>query len=569
MIRILKRSPFPATRYVLAASLLGAAVSTTAAPTAAQTARTATGLPPLPLSNAPVIGSDFEDRARLQQLLGRDSTSGFVLRSLSSRIEFLGSRDTLVWSVVTPELNVVTNSELPFSQNDGALWAGRGFNYLVRAGAALARGPWRLVVAPELVGSANAAFQDVRPGFYRPIINTARYSVYSSPWMQHPFPMDQPFRPGPDPSLRLDAGQSAFWYEDTRLAAGVGTENQWWGPGIRDALILTNNAGGFPHAFVRTARPLRTAVGDFEGRWMVGALSESAYFDSDPDNDSRSLALAGVTYRPRLEPELTLGVSRAVFAAATSDAKALLRWFDVVQPTTRPNSRPWSDTTFTGGRDQLTSVFGRWVFPRAGAEIYGELGRAEWPASLRDFLVDPTHTMGYLMGGQLAQPWARAGAVWRFQGEFTFLERSNSYRYRPTQSWYSSRAAPQGYTQRGQVLGASIGPGSSHQWLALDLISPTWRGGVFAGRWRLNADHNAAIIPYPIGTGSCEYDTTLYPGIRGGYRGRTFGVVNAEVIFANRLNYLYQNGSGCPSGNTMVDVRNTTVRLSVTPARFR
>jgi hypothetical protein len=521
---------------------------------------------------APVIGSDAEDRGRLNQLLGRESAEGYVVRSLSSRLAPPAGRDAIALSAVPLEGSLVSNSKLPFSQNDGPMWAGRGFNYLVRGGVALARGRWRLVAVPELVGANNGVFPDVDTRqFYRPIIDTERYSRYASPWMQHPFPMDQPFRPGPDPVTRLDVGQSALWYEGPHAAVGVSTENQWWGPGVHDALILTNNAGGFPHAFVRTARPVRTRAGSFEGRWIVGALSESAFFDFDADNDTRTLAAAAATFAPNWEPNLTLGVSRAVFASSSSGAKALLRWFDVVQPTKRPNSRPWSDSTVTGGRDQLTSVFARWLFPRAGAELYGEVGRAEWPASLRDFLVDPAHTMGYVFGAHVARPWAQLGAVWRLQTEVTVLERSTSYRYRPTQSWYTSRAAPQGYTQRGQVLGASIGPGSSHQWIGIDLVSPSWRVGAFAGRWRLNADHNAEIIHYERfpGKGWCEFDTNLYPGIRAGIRGRDFGAINGELIFSNRMNYLYQNVGGCPRNDNMRDVRNTTIRLSITAPHFR
>ena len=564
------------TRRVLrvpGAALVVAAITCVTPPSTLR-AQTSPGQTPAPAPThpvilAPAIGSDAEDRARLDQLLGRDSTDGFVVRSLSSRLRFPQADSGLTLRVLAPELGIIDNSTLPFSQNDGALWAARGLSFHISAGVALGYGRFRLVLAPELVSTKNEKFQDVDTRqFYRPIIDPTRYSLDASPWLQHPFPADQPFRRGEGSITMLDPGQSAFWYEGRYVAAGVSTENQWWGPGIQNALIFTNNAGGFPHAFLRTARPLRTGIGSFEARWLVGALTESHFFDFDPTNDTRSLSAAAVTYRPVWSPDLTVSVSRAVFAAASGPGKALLRWTDVLQPTTRPNSRPWSDTTFTGGRDQLTAISARWVFPRAGTEVYGELGRAEWPASLRDLFVDPTHTMGYLMGAQIARPWERIDAVWRFQGEFTFLERSNSYRYRPTQSWYTSRAAPQGYTQRGQMLGASIGPGSSEQWLAVDLVSPTWRGGVFAGRWRLNADHNA-IIPFPPGTGWCEFDVNLYPGMRAGYRDRRYGVVNAEVLFANRLNYLYQNNSGCPRGGNMIDVRNTTFRLSVTPMWFR
>lgn len=516
------------------------------------------------------IGSEVEDRARLDQLLGRDSASGFVVRSLSSRLALRPARGAFAWAVLAPELNFVSNSDAPFSQNDGALWAGRGSNYTVRFGAAVAKGPWRLVIAPEIVSADNALVPDVDVSrFYEPPIDTTRYSTYSSPYTQYPFPMDQPFRPGYEDLSRRTLGQSAIWYEGRHVAAGLSTENNWWGPGVREALILTNNAEGFPHAFVRTPRPLRTGIGEVEARWIVGALRESGYFDKDPANDDRSLAALAVTYRPNWEPNLTLGVSRAVYAGASSGAKAFGRWLDVLQPTTRPNSRPWSDSTFTGGRDQLTAVSARWLFPRAGTEVYGELGRAEWPASVRDFLVDPTHTMGYLIGGQVARPWETVGAVWRVQAEFVSLERSTSYRYRPTQSWYTSRAAPQGYTHRGQVLGASIGPGSSQQWIAFDVIAPAWRAGAFAGRWRINADaHN--IFPYPPqGAGWCEYDTAVYPGLRGGYRGPGFGLVNAELLLGNRLNYLYQSTPYCPGGPLRTDLRNTTLRFSITPGRFR
>jgi hypothetical protein len=534
------------------------------APGAAESVGSGARLPPF-------IGSDAEDRARLEQLLGGESATGYVARSFSSRLRLASAPLTFVRGVVLPEIDLVINSEIPFSQNDGAMWAGRGLSYLVRGGATITRGRWRLVVVPELVGSTNAGFRDVEEAFYRPLIDTSRYSRYSSPWMQHPFPMDQPVRFGVGAVARLDPGQSALWYEGKHAAAGVSTENEWWGPGVHDALILTNNAGGFPHAFVRTARPMQTRAGAFEGRWIVGALTESGFFDFNADNNMRTLAAASAMYRPSWEPELTLGVSRAVFAASSSGAKALLRWFDVVQPTTRPNARPWADSTFTGGRDQLTSVFARWVFPSAGSEVYGELGRAEWPASLRDFLVDPTHTMGYVIGGQWARPWRRRGAVWRFQAELTSLERSTSFRYRPTQSWYTSRAAPQGYTQRGQVLGASIGPGSSHQWIGIDLVSPTWRVGAFAGRWRLNVDHNTEIVHYERypGKGWCEYDVNLYPGIRAGYQGGGIGAVNGELILGNRMNYLYQNEGGCPRNDNMRDVRNATIRLSITPPRPR
>lgn len=520
------------------------------------------------LRELPTIGSEVEDRARLRQVIGADSAAGFLVRSLSSRLELAPSPDSLAWHVLAPEIYTIGNTQYPLSQNDGALWAGRGVSLRLSAGVAGAWGPLRFVVAPELLRAQNMDFVDVDTRyFWRPAMDLSVYSPWASPWHRYPFSMDGPERFGDGRLTDLSLGQTSFWGEWGGLAAGVSTENLWWGPGIHDALIMTNNAGGVPQAFLRTARPLRTGVGDFEGRWLVGRLSESDYFDLDPTNDTRSLAAAVVTWRPRWEPDLTVGLARAVYAPVDASWKVLGRWTDVFQPGDRPNARPWSDSSYTGGRDELTSLFARWIFPAQGGEVYAEVGRAERPASLRDFLVNPNHTMAYIVGGQLVRPLDAVGGHWRLQAEFLQNEQTPTYRYRPTHSWYSSRATPQGYTQRGQVIGASVGPGSSHQWIAADVVAPTWSAGAFMGRWRQNTDM-WFTVPYPYGTGSCEYDTMLYPGVRGSLRWAGVATVRAEAMMGWRLNAWNQNNSGCPLHTSVRDMRNSTLRLWVTPLAF-
>jgi hypothetical protein len=555
-------------RVASAVTLLVAAVATTTLTARALAAQPAREAPSPRVVEAPSIGSEREDRARLRQALGTDSTSGMLLRALSTRLTLPTGGDSLRWVVLAPTVDVVHNSTLPFSLNDGDLWAGRGTNWRLAVGAAAAWGPLRLVVAPELTRSENREFQEVdTEQWHRPFIDWSILNRWASPWHQHPFPADEPVRFGEERLQRITLGQSSLWGEGRGVAAGISSENMWWGPGIRDALIMTNNAAGIPHAFVRTARPLRTPVGEFEGRWIVGVLSESDFYDYDDTNDTRSLSAAVVTWRPRWEPDLTVGVARAVFAAADGPGDALGRWLDVFQPADRPNARPWSDSSYTGGRDQLTSLFARWIFPTQGVEVYGEVGRAERPASLRDLLVDPNHTLGYVLGGQLARPFRAVGGHWRLQAEFTQLEQSPTYRYRPTHSWYSSRATPQGYTHEGQMIGAGIGPGSSHQWLAADVVAPAWSAGAFVGRWRRNTDA-WFLVKFPQGTGWCEYDTTVYPGIRASHRGSAIGVIQVEAIAGTRLNAFNQNNSGCPApaqGRHLVDVRNRTLRLSITP----
>ena len=118
-------------------------------------------------------------------------------------------------------------------------------------------------------------------------------------------------------------------------------------------------------------------------------------------------------------------------------------------------------------RDQISVLFGRWVFAPHGLEIYGEWARFEEPSSFKDFLEFPQHSSGYTAGFQ----WVQASNPWtqrlRAQVEITNLEPSSTFRHRSPFSSYASRVVPHGYTHKGQVLGSGIGPGASSQWLAL------------------------------------------------------------------------------------------------------
>jgi len=206
------------------------------------------------------------------------------------------------------------------------------------------------------------------------------------------------------------------------------------------------------------------------------------------------------------------------------------------------------------------SVFARWVFPESGFEAYVEWARMEAPRSLRDFATAPQHTQGYTLGVQ----WARRLAIpasLRLQSEFTYLEQTATFAERPPPSFYTGRATVHGFTHRGQVLGAMIGPGASSQWLAADLLWPAWQAGAFVGRVRTENDVMYRLVrPSPA-----RHDVTLYGGVRGGLLHR-LGDVAAELTVGRRHNYLFQNDGYNPGDRVRaIDVRNVTLELTVTP----
>ena len=54
---------------------------------------------------------------------------------------------------------------------------------------------------------------------------------------------------------------------------------------------------------------------------------------------------------------------------------------------------------------------------------------------------------------------------------------------------YTHSLVRQGYTHRGQILGAAIGPGGQSQYLGIDRYTNTGRWGVFIERVRFNDDY--------------------------------------------------------------------------------
>jgi hypothetical protein len=513
----------------------------------------------------------------MRQLLGDTSVAGFLLRStttLTPRLRAAGDTGVsrITWKLFAPEVHYAHNNHLPYGGNDGPLWAGRGSNVSIRTGIGAQRGRVELFVVPEIIYEQNRWYRLADPPF-APVLQLPR-NGYGSPWHSTLQSIDLPIRFGlpNDARRRLHPGQSSLTVNARQFAFGVATENEWWGPAIRNALILSNNAPGFPHLFLRTANPLRTRIGTFEGRWLSGWLRESDFFDTISTNQARSISMLALTWQP---PRfgVVLGAARAVYAPAARSGitTALTQALSVFADVGQPNAVPLCCDERTLGRDQLMSLFFRWVEPKNHFEFYGEWGRAEFPVSLRDFLVHANHSQAYTLGLQwLGEPGTWNGRL-RAQGEVTYLEQSTTFRYRRVGSWYTSRPVPQGYTNDGQVLGAAIGPGSSSQFVGLDYIAPRWQAGTYLTRVRWLEDARSQQDPYlPTLAGEhgwCEHDVSFLSGFRAAATTR-IGTVKAEYSTGWRLNVFFENYRCDTRQRRARDVRNNSLFLTFTPLSF-
>ncbi len=498
----------------------------------------------IPVSRILLIGSPDEDRLRLRQVIGVAPLTGSLIRSPSAS-QPIDTTAGASWSIVAPVLDATWNSQIPFSLDDGNLWAGRGWSARVAIGLGANYTRFHALFVPDIQRVENGAFNllpSTIPG----------RSAFASPFQSGPVSADVPTRFGNTPFTIVSPGQSALWATVGQVDVGASTENQWWGPALQNALVMSNNAPGIPEFFARTNRPWVTPIGAFEAKLMAGELTESLFFDQDPTNDVRAISGAVATYAPAIEPRLTFGVTRVVYSpiggfggVAGHALDALVRWSTIR-----------SDSAGRGGIDQLGSLFARWVFPESGFEIYTEWSRMLLPVSLRDFLIAPQLTQGYTIGGQ-ATGHVRPNALLRFQTEFTNLEQAPATRAADSLSFYTSRGVPQGYTQRGQVIGAPIGPGSSSQMIGVDYMPPRWDVGLFAERIRWNDD---AYYLQPTGVSFFSNDVTILAGVRG-----TVHVMGSEVhgeaSTSQRLNFMFQNVRGGFGPQRANDVYNATLRV--------
>jgi hypothetical protein len=523
------------------------------------------------------IGGATDEWVRTFQLIGTEpASSSYLLRSVSSANRPPAGLTGLRWSVVHPEITYVHNFGMPYSLNDGALWAGRGANVRVLAGLRAAWGPLRVILAPELAFSRNEAYALPDPTISPP--PPADRSPWANPWHVVANSIDLPVRFGDRPISRLHPGQSSITLRVGRAEVGAATENEWWGPAMRNALLLSSNAPGFPHLFLRTSEPLVTPLGAFDARWLVGALEESSYFDFDEENDVRSISMLALTWQPPWDRGITIGAARAVFAPTRSIGSALGDFGQVFEDVGQPNAIGLHDPTQTPAPDQIFSLFARWVLPLDGFETYAEWGRAEQPRSMRDFLVQPNHMQGYTIGLQWVGPELRPslprgpgrprhplprGRV-RIRTEFSSVEQGTTIRLRSNGTWYTSRGAVQGYTHQGQPLGAAIGPGSSAQWLAMDYLGNPWAVGLSFERVRWLEDAHSIKPALPNG-GWCDHDVSFLPGINASFRTR-HGTFAATYTSGWRLNVFFNQYGGCSGSGSSMDVRTNSLSLTFSPA---
>lgn len=434
------------------------------------------------------VGDPQEAYLRILQLAGAPVRGSFTVRPLRSSlaqgevmidpwnaIATIQRRDTLaggLWAEgVHASAHAYANSAFPWVANDGAVWQGKGLTASVEGGATFGLGPVTLTIDPLVTYAQNGDFD-------------LAHSDLSGPddyWYAWHSGIDWPQRFGPDALSSLDPGQSSVRVDLGGATVGFGWENLWWGPGQFNALVMTNNAAGFPHADLSTDGPVNVGIGTIEAQWIWGRLYHSDWWSAVATTRDRFITGAVLAFSPRGVDGLTLGLTR-VFQQVLPEGRLAAGEYFLVFQSARKQSFV-TDDNYQGNdaRDQIASAFARWLFPESGFEIYGEYGRNDHAWDLKDYFLEPEHSRAFLWG--LRKVGHRAGnRLVSVTLEVTQLERSQTLRVRASPTWYEHHRVSQGYTHRGQILGAGLGPGGNAQYLGADFIRPDGRLTFFLNR---------------------------------------------------------------------------------------
>jgi hypothetical protein len=450
------------------------------------------------------------DYQRNKQLLNDSNgviSNSFFIRSTSS-FQFLqsklkGTTKDIIQSI-SLNYDQQNNSLLPISFNDGNMYPARGWQERYSYGINLKLLIFDINYQPEQLTAQN-----LRQEYYAGNTQDGNFMFkYFGMTANH---IDNFRQFGYDRIEETTLGQSRAGIKFKYIAAGVSNENIWWGPGKRNSLVFTNNAAGFQHYYLKTVEPIKTYIGSFELAGVVGKLETTKYTEIDQELlnacqvckvfknlDEREIDGITINYQPKWIPNFYIGYaySRQFYRNATNSLGDTVNFFSKDLP-----------------KQEIGSMFFRFALPDDHAEFYGEMGmpnEAPWPWKFFKERMRP----GFVFGATKLVPLKLSNSYLSLNVEFTQLQLMNPrdifYEGYPfaggkPNSWYLSTIVQQGWSDNGQLMGSSIGPGSNNQSISLSWNKGYNKIGIFVERTVYNNDFYYSVYYNPYASNGYGY----------------------------------------------------------------
>lgn len=369
------------------------------------------------------------------------------------------------------------NSHHPYGFNQQGFIDAKGFQNYLSSGFYIKYGIIDVQFLPELIYATNPNFE----------ISNQYGSKTKGPYQ------------------KALLGQSFIRLSSKKISLSLSTENRWWGPGIKNSLIMSNNAPGFMHLAINSKAPIKTPIGNIEFTILGGKLIQDTnvllevknlktfYYAQGSYIGEPSVAVRdtgswryvnsiNIVYNPIFAPSLFLSFNRVGYAYNTYMAthnNFIQDYLPVFNGIFRSTSKHYTSTGENTKTKQLVSLAGRYVFQKSHAEIYAEYGIGDNTYNLRDFALSVDHgaifTVGFKKLTQLEnKKWLD------IEAEMTNLTQSFNNRYRGTGGdWYLYQGS---YTNQGRIIGAGFGMNSLYQFYKASIKNNLNEKGIFLER---------------------------------------------------------------------------------------
>ena len=420
----------------------------------------------------------IENYLRNQQLFEKtDYLNTFTIRPISNKknqfnyFKIISNSSSKIRISLLPVDYITSyNSKVPYNYNNGSMIPSKGLQQIFSPGIHFNFGLISIQLKPEYVFSENKFFNGFSENHYD-VIWERRYNAWNK--------YDIPERFGDESFKKTYLGQSSLKLNFKNFSIGFSSENLWWGPSIRNSIMMSNNAKGFNHFTFNSNKPLKTSIGNFEWQFITGKLDPSRFTPPQPDkkyqktklyvpktdntgieNPSRFFQGYVLSFSPKWIKGLTIGHIKWVqtynsfFDVKLKNVSGLNYYFPVFD----------SKINYNGYRDGANGFFFRSLWVDSNAEIYGEFYKKE---SNQDFQDSPiAHTLGL----QKLFKQKKKNNYLKFSWEWTKLEQESPNLIDNLVSFYSHDKIRHGFTNRGEVIGSWIGPGSNSQFFKISSL---------------------------------------------------------------------------------------------------
>ena len=440
-----------------------------------------------------------------------------ILSLIDSNIKYDGvvyqSRGNSI-SLLPINLSQKLNTDHPYGWNDGAMSYSKGYQMQVAAGIFASFGNLKVQLRPEFVKTASGQYET----------NESWGLVTNG-------------------TSKILPGQSSIRYDLNKISLSASTQNLWWGPGISNSMLMSNNAPGFFHYSIASNRPLKTFLGNFQFQIISATLKQdsSQGFEHrnlkklNLPNRNRAYNALTFTFQPVIMKNITFGLTRAFQNLADNNISGFVPKYLPVLGSFFGSA--YNDTI---NRDQILSFNTRWVFPKNHAEVYFEFGYNDAKDNFRDLMLDMSHSSGYVFGFKKLSYLNNIDYL-DFGVEVTRMAQTPSYLMRNAGNFYEHGNMTEGYTHNNQILGAGSGFGNNMQTVNLSFNRGWNKYGLIFNHIVQNPTQIVTNSIENIGLRTTKWEDFSY-GIQSRYRYRNI-LFSANLEYVNSKNYLWTNGT--------------------------